>query len=109
CFSDRRTPGWAAASGRHPNLGRQVRASHEWSPYTRSMLCGRDRELRMVVRLLEDARAGRSGVLAVVGEAGIGKSALLGYAEEQAAGVQVLRALGVPTGARIPSAGQLEL
>jgi DNA-binding CsgD family transcriptional regulator len=73
------------------------------------MLCGRDRELRMVVRLLEDARAGRSGVLAVVGEAGIGKSALLGYAEEQAAGMKVLRARGVRSEARIPFAGLLEL
>jgi DNA-binding CsgD family transcriptional regulator len=73
------------------------------------MLCGRDRELHMVVRLLEDARAGRSGVLAVVGEAGIGKSALLGYAEEQAAGMKVLRARGVRSEARIPFAGLLEL
>ena len=59
------------------------------------MLCGRDRELHMVVGLLEDARAGRSGVLAVVGEPGIGKSALLGCAEEQAAGMKVLRVRGV--------------
>ena len=73
------------------------------------MLCGRDRELRMVVRLLEEARAGRSGVLAVVGEAGIGKSVLLGYAEEQAAGMKVLRARGVRSEARIPFAGLLEL
>jgi DNA-binding CsgD family transcriptional regulator len=73
------------------------------------MLCGRDRELRMVVRLLEDARAGRSGVLAVVGEAGIGKSVLLGYAEEQAGGMKVLRARGVRSEARIPFAGLLEL
>ena len=36
-----------------------------------------------------------SGVLAIVGEAGIGKSALLAYAEEQAAGMKVLRARGV--------------
>ena len=63
----------------------------------------------MVVRLLEDARAGRSGVLAVVGEAGIGKSALLGYAEEQATGMKVLRARGVRSEARIPFAGLLEL
>jgi DNA-binding CsgD family transcriptional regulator len=73
------------------------------------MLCGRDRELRMVVRLLKEARAGRSGVLAVVGEAGIGKSALLGYADEQAGGMKVLRARGVRSEARIPFAGLLEL
>ena len=33
-----------------------------------------------MVRLLCDARAGGSGVLAIVGEAGIDKSALLAYA-----------------------------
>ena len=73
------------------------------------MLWGRDRELRTVARLLKDARSGRSGVLAVVGEAGIGKSALLAYAGEQASGMQVLRARGVRSEARIPFAGLLEL
>jgi DNA-binding CsgD family transcriptional regulator len=73
------------------------------------MLCGRDRELQTVARLLEDARVGRSGVLAVVGEAGIGKTALLAYAEEQASGMKVLRARGVRSEARIPFAGLLEL
>ena len=41
------------------------------------MLLGRGQEQLTLARLLEDARAGRSGVLAIVGEAGIGKSALL--------------------------------
>ncbi len=63
----------------------------------------------MVVRLLQDARASRSGVLAVVGEAGIGKSALLAYAQEQAAGMSVLRARGVQSEAHIPFAGLFEL
>ncbi len=35
--------------------------------------------------LLADAREGRAGTLALRGEAGIGKSALLAYAEERAA------------------------
>ena len=73
------------------------------------MLLGRDQEQLALVRLLEDARAGRSGVLAVVGEAGIGKSALLGYAEEQAGGMNVLRARGVQSEAQIPFAGLFEL
>jgi DNA-binding CsgD family transcriptional regulator len=73
------------------------------------MLLGRDREQAMVVRLLQDARASRSGVLAVVGEAGIGKSALLAYAQEQAAGMNVLRARGVQSEAHIPFAGLFEL
>ncbi len=73
------------------------------------MLLGRDQEQLALVRLLQDARAGRSGVLAVTGEAGIGKSALLGYAEEQADGMNVLRARGVQSEAQIPFAGLFEL
>jgi len=73
------------------------------------MLIGRDHEQLMLVRLLEDARAGDSGVLAIVGEAGIGKSALLGYAGERADGMNLLRARGVQSEARIPFAGLFEL
>ena len=73
------------------------------------MLLGRAHEQRTLVRRLEDARAGRSGVLAIVGEAGIGKSALLAYAEEQAGGMNVLRARGVQSEAHIPFAGLFEL
>ncbi len=73
------------------------------------MLLGRDHEQLMLVRLLEDARAGHSGVLAIAGEAGIGKSALLAYAEERAAGMNVLRARGVQSEAHIPFAGLFEL
>ncbi len=73
------------------------------------MLLGRDRELETVRRLLEDAREGRSGVLALVGEAGIGKSALLDAAAGLAGGMRVLRARGVQSEAQIPFAGLLEL
>ena len=61
------------------------------------------------MRLLEDARTGVSGVLAIVGDAGIGKSALLAYAEKNAAGMNVLRARGVQSEAHIPFAGLFEL
>jgi tetratricopeptide (TPR) repeat protein len=73
------------------------------------MLLGRDREQRALTELLEAARGGGSGVLAMAGEAGIGKSALLDYAEEQAAGMNVLRARGVQSEAHIPFGGLLEL
>src|ERR1700683_5554261 len=73
------------------------------------MLLGRDQEQQALVGLLDDARAGRSGVLALAGEAGIGKSALLAFAEEQAVGMRVLRARGVQSEAQIPFAGLLEL
>ena len=48
-------------------------------------LVGRSAERAAVERLLTDARAGRSGALAVYGEAGIGKSVLLEDAHERAA------------------------
>ena len=73
------------------------------------MLLGRDQERLKLAQLLDDARGGRSGVLAVVGEAGIGKSALLAYTQEQAGGMNVLRARGVQSEAHIPFAGLFEL
>jgi len=84
-------------------------ASYQVASYTRLMLLGRDHEQQALARLLEDARTGSSGVLAIVGDAGIGKSALLAYAEEQTAGMNVLRARGVQSEAHIPFAGLFEL
>ena len=45
--------------------------------------------------MLDQARAGRSGSLVVRGEAGVGKTALLGYAVDSASDLTVLRASGV--------------
>jgi DNA-binding NarL/FixJ family response regulator len=59
------------------------------------MLLGRSAETAVIDRLLAAAREGRSGVLVVRGEAGIGKSALLEHAVEQADGFTVLRGVGV--------------
>jgi DNA-binding CsgD family transcriptional regulator len=73
------------------------------------MLLGREPERLALDRLLADAREGRSGVLALVGEAGIGKTALLDYAAERAEGMLVLRARGVEPEAEIPFAGLAEL
>jgi DNA-binding CsgD family transcriptional regulator len=73
------------------------------------MLLGRGRELERIATLLDGARSGTSGVLAVVGEAGIGKSSLLQWAAEQAEGMQVLRARGVQSEAHIPFGGLFEL
>ena len=49
----------------------------------------------MIDGLLEAAARGDSGSLVLRGEAGIGKSALLGYAAERATGMQVLRVVGM--------------
>ena len=58
-------------------------------------LFGRRDECEVLGGLLEQARDGRSAVLVVRGEAGAGKTALLDYAVQQAADLQVARAVGV--------------
>ncbi|MEV0967585.1 helix-turn-helix transcriptional regulator [Microtetraspora glauca] len=68
------------------------------------MLRGRQSDQRAVDVLLDQARAGRSGVLVVKGEPGIGKTALLAYAEERAPDMGVLHGLGIESEADIPFA-----
>src|SRR5256885_1096390 len=59
------------------------------------MLRGRRRESAVLEGLLDGARAGRSGALVVRGDAGVGKTALLEYVIASAAGLGVVRAVGV--------------
>lgn len=59
------------------------------------MLLGRRAECLRIDELLEAARSGRGGALVVRGSAGIGKSALLAYAEDHAVGVRVVSATGI--------------
>src|SRR3954447_16775062 len=73
------------------------------------MLLGREREQAAIRHLLDEARDGRSGVLALVGEAGIGKSALLEHTGALASGMRVARARGVVSETQIPFAGLYEL
>jgi DNA-binding CsgD family transcriptional regulator/tetratricopeptide (TPR) repeat protein len=73
------------------------------------MLLGRDHERQQIDTALALARSGSSATLALVGEPGIGKTALLGYAAEHAAGMQVLRARGIESEAQIPFGSLLEL
>ena len=72
-------------------------------------MLGRDDERLALERLLAEAREGRSGVLAFVGEPGIGKTALLDDAATRADGMRVLRARGVESEAEVPFAGLAEL
>ena len=58
-------------------------------------LRGRREECAVLDRLFGAARAGRSGVLVVRGEAGVGKTALLDYAIGSASDMRVVRASGV--------------
>ena len=59
------------------------------------MLLDRLPERAALSQLLDAARAGRSGVLVMRGEPGVGKTALLEYAIESAAGLRVARVAGV--------------
>jgi hypothetical protein len=59
------------------------------------MLLDRLPERAALSGLLDGARAGRSGVLVLRGEPGVGKTALLDWAVESAAGLRVARVAGV--------------
>lgn len=74
-------------------------------------LYGREHELQVVADLVGQLAEGAGGVLAVCGEAGIGKSALLAAAARLAAhsGVRVLSATGIQAEARLPFAGLHQL
>jgi predicted ATPase len=70
------------------------------------VLYGRDAEASVIQDLLANAKTGRSGVLVIRGEAGIGKSALLDFAARSAAGHStVLRATATETEAELPYSG----
>jgi DNA-binding NarL/FixJ family response regulator len=66
------------------------------------MLVGRSDETAAIDALLAQARDGRSAVLVVRGEAGIGKSSLLAYARERAGGFTVLGGTGIESESELP-------
>ena len=63
----------------------------------------------MLDRLLDGARAGRSGVLVLRGESGVGKTALLEYLAGSASGCRVLRAAGAEFEMELPFAALHQL
>ncbi len=71
-------------------------------------LVGRDRELGWVGRLLREAGTGVSAALVVIGEAGVGKTALLRAAGERAE-VPVLSVTGIERGGAPAYSGLVEL
>jgi DNA-binding CsgD family transcriptional regulator len=73
------------------------------------VLLGRESECATIDRLLDGARASRSGTLVLRGEAGIGKSALLDYATRRADGMRVLSGAGVEAESELPFAGLHQL
>src|SRR5229473_2576893 len=75
----------------------------------RVMLWGRRQQCEALDGLIAEVRAGRSRVLVVRGEAGIGKTALLGYAAETAQDFQVARAEGAESEMELPFAALQQL
>ena len=73
------------------------------------MLRGRRDECAVLDGLLQEVRAGRSGVLVLRGEAGIGKTALLEYVVAAASDLTVLRAAGVESEMELPYAALHQL
>jgi DNA-binding CsgD family transcriptional regulator len=72
-------------------------------------LIGRRHELDTLAALVEDARAGRSGVLIVRGEPGIGKSVLLDDVARRAHGFLIARVAGVESEMELPYAALQQL
>jgi DNA-binding CsgD family transcriptional regulator len=72
-------------------------------------LRGRDQELAALERVLATARAGNSAVLVLRGEAGIGKTALLDRAADQAVGFRPLGVAGIEWEMELPFASLHQL
>jgi DNA-binding CsgD family transcriptional regulator len=72
-------------------------------------LRGRGGECGALDRLVTDARAGRSGVLVLRGEAGAGKSALLEFVAARAPDCRIARAAGVESEMELAFAGLHQL
>src|SRR5947208_5749972 len=74
-----------------------------------ALLVGRRSECEVLDRLLAAVRGGRSGVLVLRGEPGVGKTALLEYAIESARRFRVARAVGVESEMELPFAALQQL
>src|SRR3954454_10102355 len=72
-------------------------------------LLGRRRECEQITGLVAAAKAGRSQVLVLRGEAGIGKTALLEFLLDRVTGCLVARAAGVESELELAFAGLQEL
>jgi len=67
-------------------------------------LRGRGAECALLDEMIASVRAGQSRTLVVRGEAGVGKTALLGYAVQSASDLRVARAVGVESEMELPFA-----
>src|ERR1700751_5408676 len=78
-------------------------------PRPATELLGRRSECEALDQILADAPAGRSRAIVLRGEAGVGKSALLGYLSDRVAGWHVARAVGVESEMELDYAGLHQL
>jgi DNA-binding CsgD family transcriptional regulator len=76
---------------------------------TSPKLFGRRRELAALDQILKDARCGRSGVLVLRGESGVGKTALLEYFLHRASDVHVAHIAGTELEMELAYAGLHQL
>ncbi|MEV1082430.1 AAA family ATPase [Streptomyces sp. NPDC050211] len=76
---------------------------------SRTGLLGRRNECQVLDNLVAGARAGRSGVLVLRGEAGIGKTELLQYLLDRATGCRTVRVAGVQSEMELSYAGLHQL
>src|SRR4051812_14250862 len=81
------------------NAGRRL------PPMPTPAFVGRNTEGAKLERLLESARIGRSEVLVLRGERGIGKTALLDHAALCVDGFRVIRVRGIESEMELPFAG----
>jgi hypothetical protein len=73
------------------------------------MLAGREAEQLQIDQLLQRAESGRSGVLVLQGDPGIGKTALIDYAASRAGTMRVLRTAGIEAESELGFAGLYSL
>ena len=73
------------------------------------VLRGRAHELRTLGRLLDEVRGGQSAVIVIRGEPGVGKTALLRHAAEQASQFRVAHISGIESEMELPFAGLHQL
>ena len=108
--------GWVAASNVKvsPDSGSQQKAlimAHRGDNEITgaSSLYGRRRECGLLDGLVERVRDGRGAALVLWGDPGVGKTALLDYAVDSAADLQVVRAAGVEAEAELAFAALCQL
>src|SRR6266516_705384 len=73
------------------------------------MLWGRSGERARIEQLLDMARRGQADAVAVHGEAGIGKTAILEYALERSADLRVLRTRGIESEVELPYSALMDV